>query len=150
MSDELRFLPAELRVQLSLQYAQEGVRAGFPSPAQDYMEQSLDLNRDLIQHPAATFYARVEGDSMIGCGIYPNDILVIDRSVEAYDGCIAVCYLDGEFTVKELDLRDKAKGVVRLIPHNESYPTIEVTPDHQFEIWGVVSFTIHRNLTVRH
>lgn len=84
---------------LPLQFADEGIRAGFPSPAQDYMEQAIDLNKELIRHPASTFYGRVVGNSMSGEGIDDGDILVIDKSLELIDGDLAVCFINGEFTV---------------------------------------------------
>lgn len=124
---------------LALPFADMGVQAGFPSPAQDYMSETIDLNQELIRHPAATFYARVEGESMIGDGIEPGDILVIDRSLEPADGDLAVCCLDGDFTLKRIALRDKE---VWLIPSNESFDPILVTPENNFEIWGVVTYTI--------
>lgn len=86
---------------LSLQYADEGIRAGFPSPAQDYMEQAIDLNKEIVKHPASTFYGRVVGDSMSGEGIDDGDILVIDKSLELIDGDLAVCFINGEFTVTD-------------------------------------------------
>lgn len=129
----------DLATELSLPYANEGIQAGFPSPAQDYISESIDLNRELIQHPASTFYGRVSGDSMIGDGIEPNDILVIDRSIEPADGDLAVCCIDGEFTLKRIRLEANA---VWLIPSNEEYDPILVTPDNRFEVWGVVTYTI--------
>ncbi len=126
---------------LPLPYADQGIQAGFPSPAQDYLSESIDLNSELIKHPAATFYGRVEGESMIGEGIEPGDILVIDRSIEPADGDLAVCCLDGDFTLKRISLRE---GQVWLIPSNESFDPILVTPETRFEVWGVVTYTIKR------
>ncbi len=138
------FLQSDFSSELPLPYADGGVRAGFPSPAQDYMDRTLDLNKELISHPASTFYCRVVGESMIDAGIHPDDILVIDRSVDPTDGCTAVCFLNGEFTVKDLDLSQRASGLIRLIPHNPSFPIIEVHTEDNFEIWGVVSYVIHK------
>lgn len=132
----------DLSSHVALPYADQGIQAGFPSPAQDYISESIDLNRELIRHPAATFYGRVSGDSMIGDGIEPGDILVIDRSIEPSDGDLAVCCLDGDFTLKRISLSD---GVVRLIPSNESFDPILVTPESQFEVWGVVTYTIKQH-----
>lgn len=132
----------DLSSHLALPYADEGIQAGFPSPAQDYISESIDLNRELIRHPASTFYGRVSGDSMIGDGIEPGDILVIDRSIEPSDGDLAVCSLDGDFTLKRIALSD---GNVRLIPSNEAFDPILVTQDSQFEVWGVVTYTIKRH-----
>jgi len=114
--------------------------AGFPSPADDYLEGKLDLNRHLITHPAATFFVRVSGDSMLGAGIHTGDLLVVDRSLEAVDGNVIVAALDGELTVKRLSKRGTA---VRLLPENRNYQPIEVQPQQEFEIWGVVTNVIH-------
>ncbi len=132
----------DLSSHVALPYADQGIQAGFPSPAQDYISETIDLNRELIRHPAATFYGRVSGDSMIGDGIESGDILVIDRSIEPSDGDLAVCCLDGDFTLKRISLSD---GVVRLIPSNESFDPILVTPESQFEVWGVVTYTIKQH-----
>ena len=128
--------------EVTLPYAEQGIQAGFPSPAQDYISEYIDLNREIVRHPASTFYSKVSGDSMIDEGIDPGDLLVIDRSLEPADGDLAVCCLDGEFTLKRIHL---APGAVWLIPSNESFDPILVTPDHRFEIWGVVTHTIKNN-----
>lgn len=114
--------------------------AGFPSPADDYIEGKLDLNRHLIKHPAATFFVRVSGDSMIEAGIHTGDLLVVDRSLEAVDGNVIVAALDGELTVKRLHKRGKT---VRLLPANKNYQPIDITEQQSFEIWGVVTNVIH-------
>ena len=114
--------------------------AGFPSPADDYLEGKLDLNRHLIKHPAATFFVRVTGDSMIGAGIHSGDLLVVDRSLEPADKHVVVAVLDGELTVKRLF---KQNGVLRLLPENQNYQPIEITAQQSIEIWGVVTSVIH-------
>ena len=114
--------------------------AGFPSPADDYIEGKLDLNRHLIKHPAATFFVRVTGDSMIGAGIHSGDLLVVDRSLEAADRHVVVAVLDGELTVKRLS---NQQGVLRLLPENLNYQPIEISRQHTFEIWGVATSVIH-------
>lgn len=114
--------------------------AGFPSPADDYLEGKLDLNRHLIKHPAATFFVRVSGDSMIEAGIHTGDLLVVDRSLEAVDGNVIVAALDGDLTVKRLSKRGTT---VRLVPANTNYQPIEIQPQQNFEIWGVVTNVIH-------
>ena len=114
--------------------------AGFTSPADDYLEGKLDLNRHLIKHPAATFFVRVTGDSMIGAGIHSGDLLVVDRSLEPADKHVVVAVLDGELTVKRLF---KQNGVLRLLPENLNYQPIEITPQQAIEIWGVVTSVIH-------
>ena len=114
--------------------------AGFPSPADDYLEGKLDLNRHLIKHPAATFFVRVTGDSMIGAGIHSGDLLVVDRSLEPADKHVVVAVLDGELTVKRLF---KQNGLLRLLPENLNYQPIEITSQQTIEIWGVVTSVIH-------
>ncbi len=133
---------ADVASTLPLPYADEGIQAGFPSPAQDHLNESIDLNHEIVKHPASTFYGRVSGNSMIEEGIEPGDIIVIDRSLEPINGDLAVCSLDGEFTLKRISLQPNA---VWLIPSNESFDPILVTPDCRFEIWGVVTHTIKAN-----
>lgn len=116
----------------------ECVSAGFPSPAQDYIEQTLDLNKLCIKHPAATFFVRVEGDSMIEVGIYSNDILVVDRSLQAKQGDTVIASLNGELTVKELELSPK----VRLVPRNKAYQPIEMSEGSDLQVFGVVTSVI--------
>lgn len=127
---------------LPIPYADEGIRAGFPSPAQDYMEQAIDLNKEIVRHPASTFYGRVVGNSMLGEGIEEGDILVIDKSLELQDDDLAVCFIDGEFTVKRVRLEADAAW---LIPSNPDYPLIKVTGENDFVVWGVVTYTIKKN-----
>ena len=117
------------------------VEAGFPSPAEDYVEGSLDLNKHLIKHPAATFFVKVSGDSMIDAGIYPDDILIVDRSLEAVDKKIVIAVIDGELTVKRLRYRD---SLLFLEPENCGYLPIKITEEMAFEVWGVVTNVIHR------
>ncbi len=135
------FLP-DLSTHIALPYADGGIQAGFPSPAQDYISESIDLNREIVRHPSSTFYGRVSGESMIDEGICEGDILVIDRSLEPTDGDLAVCCLDGEFTLKRIRLES---GRIWLVPSNEMYDPILVTPERQFEVWGVVTHTIKNN-----
>lgn len=121
--------------------AQDGIHAGFPSPATDYMTQAIDLNKELVKHPAATFYGRVVGDSMIDAGVDEGDILVIDRSLTAKDGDMAVCFVDGEFTLKYLRIWE---GELTLVPANQNYPEIPITEGIQFRMWGVVTYIIKK------
>jgi len=116
------------------------IYAGFPSPADDYLDKRLDLNEFLVKHPAATFFVRVEGDSMIDAGIYSGDMLIVDRSIEAKNNKIIVAVVNGEFTVKRFR---KTKGKVYLISENSAFRPIEVNEDIDFEIWGVVVHVIH-------
>lgn len=111
MNIKLTMYSADLSSELSLPFADQGVRAGFPSPAQDYMTDSIDLNRELIRHPATTFYARASGDSMKDCGIDDGDLLVIDKALEPQDGDIVVAFIDGEFTLKTVRFDDKEKCI---------------------------------------
>jgi DNA polymerase V len=116
------------------------VSAGFPSPAEDYIEGRLDLNRHLIKHPAATFFVRVAGDSMIGSGIHPGDILVVDRALEPQDSNVVIAVIDGELTVKRISQRH---GKLFLIPDNQAYEPLEIVEAMEFEVWGVVTSVIH-------
>lgn len=116
-----------------------GVKAGFPSPAEDFTELSIDLNLSLLKNPEATFFARVNGDSMEDMNIQNGDLLVIDKSREPVDGKVAVCYLDGEFTLKTIKIE---KDFCWLMPANPKYKPIKVTSDNDFIIWGVVTFVI--------
>lgn len=141
---EIQIFKADTDSQLELEYADAGIRAGFPSPAQDYVGETIDLNRDLIRHPASTFYGRVVGDSMSGEGITEGDILVIDKSIEPEDGDLAVCCLDGDFTLKRIKI-DRRTRRLYLMPSNSAYKPIEVTSDNEFMVWGVVLYTIKSN-----
>ncbi len=116
---------------------------GFPSPADDYLEERLDLNKLLIKHPAATFFARVEGDSMVDTGIYNDDILIIDKAKEAEHESVIVAWLNGEFTVKTYYI-DNRLGKIFLVPRNNKYLPHEITPEMDFMIWGVVTYNIHK------
>jgi len=116
------------------------VAAGFPSPAEDYIEGKLDLNKHLIKHPSATFFVRVAGDSMIDAGIHPGDILIVDRSLEPADKKVVIAVIDGELTVKRIRMsRDR----IYLMPENENYKTIEIEKEMKLDIWGVVTNVIH-------
>lgn len=118
----------------------ESVHAGFPSPADDYIEQQLDFNDYLVKHPAATFCVKVTGDSMTGAGIYPGDILVVDRSLTAKNNSIVIAVISGDFTVKRIQFRSNG---VYLMPENPSYNSICVNGE-SFEVWGVVTYVIHQ------
>lgn len=116
------------------------IPAGFPSPAEGEIEGELDLNELLIKHPAATFFLRVSGNSMIGAGIHHSDILVVDRSLEPISGRIVIASVNGELTVKRLH---REAGRVRLLAENEKYPAIDITEEMELRIWGVVTSVIH-------
>ncbi len=117
------------------------IAAGFPSPAEEYVEITIDLNKELIKHPAATFYARVKGDSMVDAGIQDGDLLVIDKALEPKEGTVAVCYLDGEFTVKRLTVQEEG---VYLMPANAEFKPIRITEENDFLVWGIVAYVIHK------
>ena len=116
-----------------------GISAGFPSPAEDFKESRISLDEELIRNKEATFFARVSGQSMIGAGLDDNDLLVIDRSIPPINNRIAVCFLDGEFTVKRLRVDGNE---VWLQPENPDYPIIKITEENNFVIWGIVTNVI--------
>lgn len=117
------------------------VRAGFPSPADDYVEALLDLNEHLIEHKEATFFVQATGDSMIGAGIQEGCLLVVDRALEAKHGDIVIAVIDGELTVKRLE---KRRGKIRLLAENPVYPPIEFKEGQELSMWGVVTSVIQR------
>jgi DNA polymerase V len=133
-------LPAACNISLQRPLFLSGVSAGFPSPADDYLDRKLDLNECLIKNPAATFFVRVAGDSMTDAGINDNDILVVDRSLEPCTGSIVIAVVNGELTVKRL-LKDK--NSCRLIAENTDYPDLEIDEEMGLEIWGVATYAIH-------
>ena len=140
--DEIKISQLQHDEKLSgLQFFEGRVQAGFPSPAQGEYADSIDLNRALITNPAATFCARVMGDSMVDAGISEGDLLIIDRSLPPREGSIAVCFIDGDFTVKKLSVRDDG---IYLTPANASFPELKVAEDSNFQIWGVVSHIIKK------
>jgi DNA polymerase V len=124
---------------LSRPVVQTRVAAGFPSPAEDYLEKRLDLNKHLVKHPLSTFYVRVIGDSMNGEMIFDGDLLVVDRAEEAVHGDIIVARVEGEFCDKRLQVNNDR---VRLCSANPKYPDIELTPETDWEVWGKVLFSI--------
>ena len=126
---------------MELPLSENRVSAGFPLPAEHYSSLKLDLNKELIKNPAATFYARVKGVSMIDEGIDDGDLIVIDKSIEPYTGCLAVCYIDGEFTLKRFE---KHEDYGLLIPANKDYSPIKVTDNNDFIIWGIVTYVIKK------
>jgi len=117
------------------------VSAGFPSPADDHFDQSLDLNEHLVKHPAATFFVKVEGHSMQGAGIFPGDILIVDRALKPKNGSIILAVLEGDFTVKRIMMKGKQ---IFLKAENPRYPPIEITEEKDFQVWGVVTYIIHQ------
>lgn len=134
------FYTADTESRMELPYA-KNISAGFPSPADDYLDMSLDLNRELIKNPNATFYGRVKGNSMQNIGMHDGDVLVIDRSLEPVNDAIAVCFIDGEFTVKRIHVE---KDTCYLLPENDRYDPIPVNEDNDFMIWGIVTYVIKK------
>ena len=134
------FFAVDTTTELSLPFA-EGIQAGFPSPAADYMEFAIDLNKELIKNPNSTFFGRVKGLSMKDADIHEGDVLVIDKSLEPVDGKIAVCFLDGEFTLKRIK---KKKDGIYLMPANKDFEPIRIAPDDNFMVWGIVTYIIKK------
>jgi DNA polymerase V len=139
-----KFIPHSIDTDSSYESELVGdVKAGFPSPAEDIREK-LDLIKLLVKHKASTFFFRVDGVSMVDSGMDEGDIIIVDRAIDPYNNCKAVCYIDGEYTVKRVEMSDKG---VRLMPANESnttYKPIEITPENDFIIWGVVTWVIKK------
>jgi DNA polymerase V len=140
-SQNLTFFTPKITKGLDAIFYDTGISAGFPSPTEDLKEQRLSLDKELIKNKEATFFARVSGQSMIGAGLDDNDLLVIDRSMEPSNNKIAVCFLDGKFTVKRLKVD---KNEVWLQPENPNYPIIKITSENDFIIWGIVTNVIKR------
>lgn len=124
---------------LELPLITSGISAGFPSPADDFLDAAIDLNKALIKHPATTFCGRVKGNSMKDLGIHNGDLMIIDKSLQPKNGAVAVCYIDGEFTVKTIKLEAECCW---LVPANDKYKPIKVTKDNDFIIWGIVTNVI--------
>jgi len=132
---KLTFYNADVSSALKLPFVVEGISAGFPSPADDFLDINIDLNKHLIKNPSTTFYGKVRGNSMIDAGIHDGDLLIIDKSLEPKNNKIAICFIDGEFTVKRIKIE---KDIVWLIAENKDYKPIKVTKDNDFIIWGIV------------
>ncbi|MEO7977576.1 translesion error-prone DNA polymerase V autoproteolytic subunit [Flavobacterium sp.] len=138
---KLTFFKPDFESEIRTSYIKEGVSAGFPSPAADFMENTIDLNKELSENPLATFYIRVKGNSMIDAGINDKDVLVVDRSLEPQNNKIAICFIDGEFTVKRIQVE---KDCLYLMPENQEYQPIKVTEENQLIIWGMVTYVIKK------
>lgn len=138
---KLQICSADTSTIVNLSFADSGIKAGFPSPAQDYLTDSIDLNKELIRHKETTFLARVSGTSLMDAGICDGDLIVIDKSLEVKNGDFVVAYIDGEFTLKEFRLDETGK-CAWLIAHNKDYAPIKVTEENDFMIWGVLTYTI--------
>lgn len=139
---KLKLIKPSIKKAIELPLAEVTISAGFPSPADDYSEARLDLNKELITNESATFYARVKGDSMTLAGICDGDLLIIDKSKTPLNGSIVVCLIDGEFTVKRLL---KKGNQFFLMPENNNYQPIKIEPENDVTIWGVVTYTIKKH-----
>lgn len=136
---KLTFFQPDFSNPTELPFIESGIKAGFPSPAADFDGTKISLDAMLIKNKEATFYARASGNSMTGAGIDDGDILVIDRSLEPVNNKIAVCFIDGDFTVKRIKIE---KDCVYLVPENNTYAPIKVTEDNQLLVWGIVTFVV--------
>jgi DNA polymerase V len=133
------YYPCSTKTNLRLPYISNGISAGFPSPAMDFEDSTIDINKELIKNPSSTFFGRVKGHSMRDAGIFDNDLLVIDKSLQISNNKIAVCYIDGEFTIKRVIIE---KDCIWLKPENDSYKPIKVTPEMDLIIWGIIIHAI--------
>lgn len=138
---ELTIHKADTSTELQLPLMGNTVSAGFPSPADDFIDQAIDLNKELIKNPSATFLGRVKGVSMIDAGIYPEDILIVDKSLDVRSGDIVVSFINGEFTLKRISLD---KNGIWLLPENKAYQPVLVTEENEFLIWGIVTYVIKK------
>ena len=142
MGSKLKILKiSKTKKRHSLPFFSSRVSAGFPSPAEEHIDRNLDLHEYLVKHPAATFFVRVEGGSMVGAGINSGDLLVVDRSLDPADGKVVIAAVDGELTVKRLK---KKKARFYLVAESEGYPEIEIQEDMETVVWGVVTNVIHQ------
>jgi DNA polymerase V len=139
--NKLTFFLPDLENPIELPFISAGIKAGFPSPAADFDESKISLDAVLVKNREATFYAKASGTSMIGAGIDDGDILVIDRSLEPRNNKVAVCFLDGEFTVKRIKV---AKEKVYLMPENKDFEPIVITEENQLIIWGIVTYIVKK------
>jgi DNA polymerase V len=139
IKETIEIFPIDTTIQLTLPLVETGISAGFPSPADDFLDAAIDLNEALIKNKTATFYGRVKGDSMTGVGIDDGDLLIIDKSLKPITGKIAVCFIDGDFTVKRIRID---KDFIWLIAENKKYQPIKVTKENDFVIWGIVTNVI--------
>ena len=139
--NNLTFLKPKKEKFIGQWLVEQGISAGFPSPADDFKEVRISLDKELIKNQESTFYARVSGNSMENAGLSDGDLIVIDRALDPVKNKIAVCFLDGEFTVKRLKVK---KGEVWLQPENKNYKAIKITPENDFIIWGIVTNVIKK------
>ena len=139
--EKLKFLKPKEGNSMGQWLVEQGISAGFPSPADDFKEVRISLDKELVKNKEATFYAKVSGDSMVGAGLDDGDLLVIDRSLNPENGKIAICFIDGDFTVKRIK---KEKDKFYLMPENKKYKAIELNEDNELIIWGIVEYVIKK------
>lgn len=139
--NKLSFFIPNTESNLEMPYISSGIKAGFPSPAADFDGSRVSIDQIVVKNAVATFYAKANGNSMIGAGIDDGDILVIDKSIEPQDGKIAVCFIDGEFTVKRIKVQENS---LLLLPENKLFEPIEVTQENDFIIWGIVTYVVKK------
>jgi DNA polymerase V len=139
--EKLKFLKPKEQNSIGQWLVEQGISAGFPSPADDFREIRISLDKELVKNKESTFYARVSGDSMVGAGLDDGDLLVIDRSLSPESGKIAICFIDGDFTVKRIK---KEKDKLYLIPENKEYKRIEIKEENELFIWGIVVYVIKK------
>jgi DNA polymerase V len=139
--NKLSFFIPNTESNLEMPYISSGIKAGFPSPAADFDGSRISIDQIVVKNATATFYAKANGNSMIGAGIDDGDILVIDKSIEPQDGKIAVCFIDGEFTVKRIKVLENS---LLLLPENKLFEPIEVTQENDFIIWGIVTYVVKK------
>ena len=139
--EKLNFLIPKKENNLGQWLIEQGISAGFPSPADDFKEIRISLDKELVKNEEASFYARVSGDSMQGAGLENGDLLIIDRSIEPSNNKIAVCFIDGEFTVKRIKIESKK---IQLIPENKKYSPIKINEENELIIWGIVTYVIKK------
>lgn len=143
MHSKFEILPVAAKGAAWIPLVTSKIKAGFPSPAEDYVESGLDLNEFLIQSPSSTFVVRVEGDSMTGAGIFHGNYLIVDRSLEPSNGHIVLAVVNGDFTVKRFIKKNKA---ITLQSENVNYPSIRINADMEFSVWGVVTSVIAKTI----
>ncbi|MEN9326169.1 MAG: Protein UmuD [Bacteroidota bacterium] len=139
--NKLSFFIPNTESNLEMPYISSGIKAGFPSPAADFDGTRISIDQIVVKNALATFYAKANGNSMTGAGIDDGDILVIDKSIEPQDGKIAVCFIDGEFTVKRIKVQENS---LLLLPENKLFEPIEITQENDFIIWGIVTFVVKK------
>ena len=139
--EKLKFLKPKEQNSIGQWLVEQGISAGFPSPADDFREIRISLDKELVKNKESTFYARVSGDSMLNAGLSDGDLIIIDRSLNPENGKIAVCFLDGEFTVKRIK---KEKDKLYLVPENRRYKPIELQEENELIIWGIVEYVIKK------